>query len=790
MIWLHLNLHRCPMSQVLKGMAYNHGITLFSDYQLFSRPYLQVVNDTIAHDQPTVMSPRSALLAHTSLREHSAEPITTIVESSRTRKRNSASERRRKRERDLANASPSQRELVRLLIDQEQEAYTLRKQLHIANQRVDFEARRAAELEQANQQVTQRYREINESKVVVQQEATKAIQDSRVSHLELENAQKEIERARESLKRIEKERDEAEAATARARAKARKLREQQIVAAAREEGRRLGFEAGFEHARQERLSIAATPRGAALRRNSRLRNRDLATRPLSPADNASGREPPSSNKDVVNSPAESASGQNPLSSSRDVTRPYFPPAPYRGSIRRSNPQEEDEAALRSSRLLDDLDASPEMSVFDLPIRNLPPIDPAVNSPAVSAGLPPTPLRPFRPPPESTFGSRPPTPTPPASSSPTIQAQEAPSQLADRSPPIQFFSIDIPPQEELSRAEFEREFNTKENPNDIIKRIPPEGWVTAAKHREIRGSPPAPYPGPQPPPLLPAPYPQPQPKNARLAKPVPKAVRFPSLAKTKQQAVSWYRSLSLRRKNRPVIDPVDDAGASAQNRSTTPTSATSNKGKAPEPNSASTESSDDSQYGVPPRPSQSWYKKSAPSSIYNTDGKRRPISGAESSPGLSQFELLFTPHVGTSSVKSGKEGKKLKEKDSQLSVIKEETPTNDRFFPNAMVASSSKMASSSTVPRPNFIRLEQKGSRGTLGSSSVSILASQFSCIKFGPFIDCNSVRVQLNANIHWLSLFLILKSHYRRLVLLIHNRVLAIRNHQERPLSQLKSCLQ
>ena len=176
-------------------------------------------------------SPRSALLAHTSLREHSpAEPFTTIIEPSRIRKRNSASERRRIRERDLANASPSQRELVRLLIDQEQEASILRKQLYIANQRVDSEARRAAELERANQLANQRYHEINESRVVVQQEASKAIQDSRLYHLELENAQKEIERARESLKHIERERDDAEAAAARARAKTRRLREQQIVA--------------------------------------------------------------------------------------------------------------------------------------------------------------------------------------------------------------------------------------------------------------------------------------------------------------------------------------------------------------------------------------------------------------------------------------------------------------------------------------------------------------------------------------------------------------------------------
>ena len=669
------------------------------------------------------MSPRSALLAHTSLREHSAtEPFTTIIEPSRVRKRNSASERRRIRERDLANASPSQRELVRLLIDQEQEASILRKQLYIANQRVDSEARRAAELERANQLAIQRYHEINESRVVVQQEASKAIQDSRLYHLELENAQKEIERARESLKHIERERDEAEAAAARARAKTRKLREQQIVAAARKEGRRLGFEAGFEHARQERLLIAARPRSAAPKRNTRSSSRDVVTRPYSPADSASKRNP---RRDVStpNSPADSASRRNFRSSNDVVTRPYSPPdqASRQHSIRDHNPEEESEVASQRSPLLDDLVASADISVSDLPIRNLPP-NPSLNSPAVSANLSRTPLRPFQPPPESTPGSRSHRSTPsssPTSPPPTFQIQDGPPHLANISPSIQRYAIEIPPQEELSREEFEREFNTKENPNDIIKQIPPEGWVTAAKHHEMRVSPPAPYPGSQPPPLLPALYSQS--RNPRPTKFQPKIVRFPSLAKTKQQAASWYRSLSFRKKNRPVIDPINEADTSVQN---PPTSATNDKGKAPERNSASSQSDLDAQY-VPPRPSTSWYKKSAPSSVHTTDGKRRPISGVESSPGLSQFELLFTPHVGTNSVRSGKEGKKLKEKDSQLSVIKEETPTNDRFLTDAMRASSSRMVSS-TIPHPNFIGTERKGSYEALGSSSVSILVSRLS----------------------------------------------------------------
>ena len=76
------------------------------------------------------------------------------------------------------------------------------------------------------------------------------------------------------------------------------------------------------------------------------------------------------------------------------------------------------------------------------------------------------------------------------------------------------------------------------------------------------SPPVSYPGPQLPPLLPQLYPQLV--DDQLAKYPPKVVRFTSPAKSKQEAASWYRSLSFRTKNRPVVDYVNEAGISVQN----------------------------------------------------------------------------------------------------------------------------------------------------------------------------------------------------------------------------------
>jgi len=73
-----------PVSDESSSEGY--GLSLYHDYYLWlpiglSRPHPHdVVNHTIAHDQPTAMSPRSALLAHTSLRDHSeVEPVTQLA---------------------------------------------------------------------------------------------------------------------------------------------------------------------------------------------------------------------------------------------------------------------------------------------------------------------------------------------------------------------------------------------------------------------------------------------------------------------------------------------------------------------------------------------------------------------------------------------------------------------------------------------------------------------------------------------------------------------------------------
>ena len=68
--------------------------------------------------------------------------------------------------------------------------------------------------------------------------------------LRVEEAQREILRAQEIVDRLEQDKLDAEAEAARARTLARKLREEKVIAKAREEGRRQGFQEGLDRGRE------------------------------------------------------------------------------------------------------------------------------------------------------------------------------------------------------------------------------------------------------------------------------------------------------------------------------------------------------------------------------------------------------------------------------------------------------------------------------------------------------------------------------------------------------------
>jgi hypothetical protein len=214
---------------------------------------------------------------------------------------------------------------------------------------------------------------------------------------------------------VQTQRDEAEMSATRAREKAHRLYQERIVAAAREEGRKYGFEAGFKRAHEEH-NIAG--RQANQRRNhksSRIRT-ERNEQVYPPVEDAHVVQQLNGNREVVH---DNGNLLSPISSR----------IPLRG-LAETN--------------------SPEVIRVDQP--------PLAPSPAQRPPLevhPPSPL-----PAEPALIVQP-TPTVPPTYSPSI-------------PPVQIYTVDIPP-----TAEIEQRFGRNE-----LMRKPTQPWVTANQHLEM------------------------------------------------------------------------------------------------------------------------------------------------------------------------------------------------------------------------------------------------------------------------------------------------------------------
>lgn len=132
--------------------------------------------------------------------------------------------------------------------------------LVLTSERLDKETRRANDAERRTSEAIALARSANEAKLIAQRDATRANEELRLYKLQYDNAQREIFKAQELIDQIEAERQEAEASAARARSTARKLKEQNLVIVAREEGRLLGYQEGLATGRrmahEERMRVS------------------------------------------------------------------------------------------------------------------------------------------------------------------------------------------------------------------------------------------------------------------------------------------------------------------------------------------------------------------------------------------------------------------------------------------------------------------------------------------------------------------------------------------------------
>jgi len=122
--------------------------------------------------------------------------------------------------------------------------------LVLTSERLDKEIRRANDAERRTSEAIALARSANEAKLIAERDATRVNEELRMYKLQYDNAQREIFKAQELIDQIEAERQDAEAAAARARSTARKLKEQNLIIMAREEGRQLGYQEGLATGRR------------------------------------------------------------------------------------------------------------------------------------------------------------------------------------------------------------------------------------------------------------------------------------------------------------------------------------------------------------------------------------------------------------------------------------------------------------------------------------------------------------------------------------------------------------
>jgi hypothetical protein len=147
--------------------------------------------------------------------------------------------------------------LKTLMSDEQAHSRSTRKFLRTALARLDNETVRAQKAEQHALEIAQRFKVISDAHRQLSGELTRTNEELRLYKVEYSNAQRELDRARDIVKTLETQLDDAEARAAKDRTVARKLKEEQLMQRAREDGRKAGYaeglKRGLEQAKFERL---------------------------------------------------------------------------------------------------------------------------------------------------------------------------------------------------------------------------------------------------------------------------------------------------------------------------------------------------------------------------------------------------------------------------------------------------------------------------------------------------------------------------------------------------------
>ena len=213
-------------------------------------------SDDYISPTPTSQTPSSSSSGH---RRHRGDDRTSTALSATTSndlaldrvhdsRRSSKVPERFRKDRERVHSERTTKQLVRLLIHEEYETKQTHKLLHAAFERLESETRRVTEAEERVLEIARRFTAVNDARVQAQAEAAKLGAELGLYKLQLENAQQEIFKAQDVLRKLEDERDDAAAEATEARDTARRYREEHVVYLAREEGRKMGYLEGLRHA--------------------------------------------------------------------------------------------------------------------------------------------------------------------------------------------------------------------------------------------------------------------------------------------------------------------------------------------------------------------------------------------------------------------------------------------------------------------------------------------------------------------------------------------------------------
>ena len=197
----------------------------------------------MAHEHPPVESGSSS--PSSSLPSYLKSTTNAHPNHSAHRRRSKSASRHRSH-----TTEGSSSHLLARLIARDEEVREVNVLLTVANERLEAETTRANAAERRALEYFSKLKATIETKDRSDQEAARLREELKLYKLQLENAQKEIFRAQDIINQVSVQRNEAEADAARARTKARKLQEEKLVMLAREEGRRQGYQEGWNRGRR------------------------------------------------------------------------------------------------------------------------------------------------------------------------------------------------------------------------------------------------------------------------------------------------------------------------------------------------------------------------------------------------------------------------------------------------------------------------------------------------------------------------------------------------------------